>query len=472
MHSLFAILLILALVFAASARTPCTDDVQCDEVSVCWYDYQCYTIEELQPDLKQSSFGIVVAAYSFTQCIFSPLFGYWSNRIGQVRLPMIIGFLIMAFGNLVYLSLQYWEGYHLYVMMFSRLVAGAGSGNMSLLRAYASTASLSKDRSKAIACVSGGIAIGSMIGPGLQLLFTPLGAEGITVFGLKIDIYTSPAILCLVLNTIGLLIVQFAFVEKNIQLEERKEEEGDDKPKKKLISPCIIALLVCVATRFTQQFINTTVESLDAAFTMMMFSFEKEEAVAMNATMHTISGAIAAAMYLGFIFTGVRKYIKTRVYTVISLMIPLIWMLSTYPYNFYSNHVKAMTNGSDANCDFSKYSWCADMTTVPIWAYYTGFILVFGVSFSIMNITNTTLFSKVVGPRPQGTYQGVYQMAGSFGRMLAPLLMSATYTFYGPRVPWLILIGNFITVITAWILLRDKMVPFEKYEAKRVQPVV
>ena len=47
--------------------------------------------------------------------------------------------------------------------------------------------------------------------------------------------------------------------------------------------------------------------SIDASYSMMMFSFEKEEAVAMNATMHTISGAIAAALYLCFIFTGVRK---------------------------------------------------------------------------------------------------------------------------------------------------------------------
>ncbi|UMM34430.1 hypothetical protein L5515_007511 [Caenorhabditis briggsae] len=418
----------------------------------------------LQPDLKQSSFGIVVAAYSFTQCIFSPFFGYWSNNISQVRLPMIIGFIIMAFGNLVYLSLQFWNDHYLYVMMFSRLIAGAGSGNMSLLRAYASTASTSKDRSKAIVCVSGGIAIGSMVGPALQLLFTPLGAEGITTLGLKIDIYTAPALLCLVINTIGLLIVQLAFVEKQIILDSADSSAEEDVPKKKLINPCMIAISVCIMTRFTQQFINTTVESIDVAFTMMMFSFEKEKAVAMNATMHTIFGAIASVLYLSFIFTGIRKY---------DLVIPLVWMLSTYPYNFYKDNVKPMINvvfeGSDANCDFTKYTWCEDLTTVPIWAYYAGFIMMFGVSFSIINITNTTLYSKVVGPRPQGTYQGFYQMAGSFGRMIAPLLMSATYTFFGPRIPWFILIGNFVVVIAAWIVLRKKMVPFDEYEANRVR---
>lgn len=36
--------------------------------------------------------------------------------------------------------------------------------------------------------------------------------------------------------------------------------------------------------------------------------------------------------------------------------------------------------------------------------YYIGFIMVFGVAFSFMNITVTTLFSKVIGPRPQVSY--------------------------------------------------------------------
>ncbi|CAI2357435.1 unnamed protein product [Caenorhabditis sp. 36 PRJEB53466] len=430
----------------------------------------------LKPDVKQSSFGIVVALYSFSQCICSPVFGYWSNRIGQVRLPLIVGFIIMACGNLTYLSLQYWSDHHLYVMMAARLIAGAGTGNMSLLRAYASTASTSKDRSRAIACVSGGIAIGSMIGPGLQLLFSPLGAEGFTICGLTISIYTSPALFCLFLNGLGLLIVQFAFEEKYIIAMEKNVEKGNENDEKKgkvsskLANPDIIALLVCVFTRFSQIFLNTTIESIGSAYTMMMFSFEKEEAVTANAGIHTVSGAIAASMYICFIFTGVRKYIKNRVFTVISLVIPLIWMFGTYPYSFYSDNVKLMVNGSHADCDIEKYAWCADLPTIPAWIYFGGFVLVFGVSFSFMNITVTTLFSKVVGPRPQGTYQGVYQMAGSFGRMIAPLLMSTTYTMFGPTLPWQILIVNFIVIIAAWLILRERMVPFEKYEAKRVEP--
>lgn len=345
---------------------------------------------------------------------------------------------------------------------------------MSLLRAYASTASTSKDRSRAIACVSGGIALGTMMGPGLQLLFSPLGENGINILGLNISIYTSPALFCLILNVTGLLIVKLAFVEKYIINHGKnivQDEENGEKKIKKLASPDFIAILLCIITRFSQIFLNTTIESIGSAYTMMMFGLEKEESVSINAGVHTVAGSIAAFMFICFIFTGVRRYMKNRVFTFISLSIPLVWLIATYPYKFYSDHVQLMTNGSNANCDTEKYSWCTDLTKVNEYVYYIGFIMVFGVAFSFMNITVTTLFSKVIGPRPQGTYQGVYQMAGSFGRMLAPLLMSYVYTLYGPSIPWLILIVNLVVLISAWIILRVRMVPFEKYETKKIEPL-
>ncbi|UMM42486.1 hypothetical protein L5515_018301 [Caenorhabditis briggsae] len=427
----------------------------------------------LKPDVKQGSFGVVVALYSVSQCICSVGFGWWSNKLGQVRLPLLVGFVIMAFGNLTYLSLQYWSDHHLYVMMVARFVAGGGTGNMSLLRAYAATASTLKDRSRAIAFVSGGIALGTMIGPGLQLLFAPLGADGITILGLTISIYTSPALFCLMLNGLGLLIVQFAFEEKYIIKHEKESKEdfekGEQKPKK-LASPDLIAILLCVFTRFLQIFLNTTTESIGSAYLMMMFSYEKEEAVTINAGIHTIAGTIAATMFICFIFTKIREYVRIRVCTLISLIIPLIWLIATYPYSFYSEYVKIQANGSNADCDLNKYSWCADQPTVPKYVYIIGYVLVFGVAYTIMNITVTTLYSKVVGPRPQGTYQGVYQTAGSFGRMLAPLLMSYTYTVFGPSVPWLVLIISYILLIALWIVLRERMVPFDKYKAKKIKP--
>ncbi|CAB3400347.1 unnamed protein product [Caenorhabditis bovis] len=419
----------------------------------------------LQHDVKQNDFGIVVALYSFSQCVCSPLFGYWSNKIKEVRLPLIVGFCIMAFGNLFYLSLQFWNNYHLYVMMAARFTAGAGTGNMSLLRAYVSTASNSHDRSRAIAFVSGGIALGSMLGPALQILFSTLGAEGVDILGFNLSIYTSPALFCLILNIFGLSIVIFLFNEKNTSMKRTNSDDGEVN-ESKFDRPDNLALFVCIATRFIQIFLTTTIESIGSAYSMMMFSFEKEEAVEMNAISHTVGGVIAALLYVSFIFTNIRKYLKMRLFTVLSITISLFWFVSTYPYPFYSQTVKISVNGSDADCDSQKYNWCETLTRVPIWNYYSGYVIVFGTAFSILNITTTTLFSKIIGQRPQGTYQGFYQMSGSVGRLTAPIMMSATYTLYGPKVPWVISMLLFSIVILMWIVFRNRMIPFDKRQAR------
>ncbi|EPB78316.1 hypothetical protein ANCCEY_02618 [Ancylostoma ceylanicum] len=163
--------------------------------------------------------------------------------LSRVRIPLLAGFCFMMAGNTLYLSLQFFAPADVaIVMMVARFVAGCGTGNMSLLRAYASTSSCKADRARAIACVSGGIATGTLIGPGpfhllpiliaillwiihfplinptnsaFQLFFTPLGPDGIYVLPFyRLNIYNSPALFSLLLNIAGFLVMFFAFEEK------------------------------------------------------------------------------------------------------------------------------------------------------------------------------------------------------------------------------------------------------------------
>lgn len=94
----------------------------------------------------------------------------------------------MAVGNLLYLSVELVPVVAMpYIMMIARFITGSGTGlirfffvfffliivcsssfagNAALFRTYAASASTIEDRSRAISCVTGGIAIGTMIGPG------------------------------------------------------------------------------------------------------------------------------------------------------------------------------------------------------------------------------------------------------------------------------------------------------------------
>ncbi|EYB99258.1 hypothetical protein Y032_0124g1248 [Ancylostoma ceylanicum] len=101
--------------------------------------------------------------------------------------------------------------------------------------------------------------------------------------------------------------------------------------------------------------------------------------------------------------------------------------------------------------------------------YYPFYVLVFGFAVSVMNIAVTTLYSEIIGPRRQGTLQGVFQLAGSIGRTVAPLLTSLLYSEFGPQVPWITDILLICSTIALWILFRNKMVPLQFGSANMVR---
>uniref|UniRef100_A0A7I4Y7J8 MFS domain-containing protein n=1 Tax=Haemonchus contortus TaxID=6289 RepID=A0A7I4Y7J8_HAECO len=415
-------------------------------------------LRKLNPQIVETEYGYIVAMYSLGQCISAPTFGYWSNRIEQVRIPLLTGFVMMMIGNSIYFSLQFFDpSIVAIVMMIARFTTGSGTGNMALLRAYASTSSLKTDRSRAIACVSGGVATGTLIGPAFQLLFTPLGSDGIYILPFyQLNIYNAPALFALLLNILGFMLIMYAFEESYdvLHSEAAKETAG-------LPSPCMIAVLVCVITRFVQVFSATTIETLGSPFSMLMFSFNKEEAVAANSAAHLAAGVVGVILYVVFIFFDLSKWVPPRISTICSISIYGGLFLFTLPWPFLPGHVEPAANGSDFGCYTERFTWCNGLTGVSKWVYYPFYVSVFGVAASILNIAVTTLYSEIIGPRRQGTFQGVFQMASSNGRLFAPLITSMLYTKYGPVAPWSLDIILVCIIVVLWTLFRRKMVPLK-----------
>lgn len=119
----------------------------------------------------------------------------------------------MLIGNAIYIVIElvpnkkYW-------LLLSRLITGFGSSNISLLKAYTAASSNSSDRSRSIAFVTGGIAVGMFLGPAFQLFFIPLSYPGIKLpFGLSLQMYNAPAYSACLLNVICILSVKFFFRE-------------------------------------------------------------------------------------------------------------------------------------------------------------------------------------------------------------------------------------------------------------------
>lgn len=72
--------------------------------------------------------GYVVAANPLAQMLFSPLVGWWGNRRGSVRLPMIITLALFTLASGVYSAIEIIPWDHKTVMVASRFLIGVSSG--------------------------------------------------------------------------------------------------------------------------------------------------------------------------------------------------------------------------------------------------------------------------------------------------------------------------------------------------------
>ena len=75
-------------------------------------------------------YSTVVAVNPLAQVIFSPLFGFWHNRIQKVRPIGFVASAVFIVGNLIYsiLSLVPSENGRYGLLLLSRFLTGAASG--------------------------------------------------------------------------------------------------------------------------------------------------------------------------------------------------------------------------------------------------------------------------------------------------------------------------------------------------------
>jgi ceroid-lipofuscinosis MFS transporter 7 len=132
-----------------------------------------YYILQLAPNNTEAFYGILIAVYSLAQVISSPLVGWFSNCMGgRVRLILIGLEAFMMVGNCLYFLVELFpREWARILLMIARFFVGIGMANIGLLKSYVSVASTSEDRSKAIALLTSGHALGTTFGPGSDTKF-------------------------------------------------------------------------------------------------------------------------------------------------------------------------------------------------------------------------------------------------------------------------------------------------------------
>uniref|UniRef100_A0A914CRI9 Major facilitator superfamily (MFS) profile domain-containing protein n=1 Tax=Acrobeloides nanus TaxID=290746 RepID=A0A914CRI9_9BILA len=151
------------------------DAVQYSMVIVSMWPY----LNKIDPSATATFFGFIMAAFSLGQAISSPLFGFWMNKVKSVRPPLTISMFTMMLANLTYASIELFpQKDRKYVMLLARFAAGFAAGDVAVMRAYSATASMPKDRPRAVVLSSATYTLGVTFGPAIPVIFSPLGYPG------------------------------------------------------------------------------------------------------------------------------------------------------------------------------------------------------------------------------------------------------------------------------------------------------
>ena len=130
--------------------------------------------------------GALVAAFSVSQLVSAPAWGWMSDRYGR-RPAILFGLLVSAVAYVIFAFAG-----SIWLLLVSRVIQGLGGGTIGVVQAYVADISLEKDRAKALGWLSAVTSLGAVVGPAIGSILVRVG--GYTAPGL------GSAILCVLVS--------------------------------------------------------------------------------------------------------------------------------------------------------------------------------------------------------------------------------------------------------------------------------
>lgn len=332
--------------------------------------------------MGESAIGIIIAVYSLTQFIFTPLIGGYSDRHGRRRIILITLFL----NALGYIIFAYSHSFTM--LLISRVVAGIGGSSIGVALAYTADLTTKEERSKGMGFM--GVAFG------LGFVFGPLIGGWLAEYGYFITGIGSASF------SILALILSFFLLRESLPPEKRNMDA-----KRKLFD----------AAGFINVITKPVTGIVIILFFLVIFSV---------ANIHG-TFALLANQYYGL--TDLHVGYLFAILGTVSVIIQGVFIgRLTKRYT----DVQIIAGGS--------FFLTLGLGLLPYGTNFTGLILVcvllsFGTG-SLQPIL-LGLISKVTSEKEQGTVLGVNQSASSFGRMLGPLWGGFSFEYLGYEIPFL-----------------------------------
>ncbi|KAM4537229.1 major facilitator superfamily domain-containing protein 8 isoform 2-T2 [Odontesthes bonariensis] len=440
-------------------------------------------LQKIDSSADASFLGWMVAAYSLGQMVASPIFGLWSNHRLR-REPLVCSIFINLSANIYYAYAYLPKTNNKYHLLMSRVFVGFGAGNVAVVRSYVAGATSLKERTGAMANMSACQALGFILGPALQACLSFIGEQGVTVnfIDLHLNMYTTPALLAAVFGLINILLVLLVLKEhhvdedgKHVRAINYTSEDGVAIIEESAESIDQMAVLTSNILFFIVMFIFAVFETISTPLSMDMFAWTRREAVLYNGI---IMCGIGFESILVFVVVKVAAHrFGDRPVLLVGFFIAFCGFLILLPWgNHYpkiqwadlknNSLVSRMfaatvaTNGTlePTGCPYEQ-TWCQYTPAIHLAQYISSDILI-GVGYPACNVMSYTLYSKILGPTPQGVYMGWLTASGSGARTLGPVFVSHVYTLLGPRWAFSLICSMVVGAVIILISTYHRLIAF------------
>ncbi|XP_032290420.1 major facilitator superfamily domain-containing protein 8 isoform X2 [Drosophila virilis] len=431
-------------------------------------------LSELDPSAGKEFMGMIVAANPLGQMIFSPIFGWWGNKLGTIRLPLLLSLALFTLASALYSSLELVDNVK-YWMLASRFLIGVSSANIALCRSYLSAATRLSERTHAVSMVSLAQVLGFIIGPGLQALVTPLGRSGHVWFWgtMHVNMYTASGWIN-VLMSMGnfVMFLPGIFKEHKIAAREIMVMQGgtSERDTWKAIKPNYYSAWTLIVAFFVLVFNFVLLETLGTSLTMDMFAWTNDEALYYMGIFMATAAIISLVTFV--LIEPLCKLFAERFVLIwggFSLMV--VGRLLYIPWGpdppklavaFNASANLTIDNPIYLGCPPTQ-DWCPQLPALTLTQFIIGFALT-SVGYPIGVTLIQTIFSKVLGPRPQGVWMGMMTGAGCLSRVMGPVFVGSIYTRLGTY--WTFGFTSIMMLISMiWLLCSNRvLIPptFEK----------
>lgn len=452
-------------------------------------------LDKLDPKAGKEFMGLVVAANPLGQMIFSPLFGYWQNKSGSMRIPLLCSLITFSVASGIYSSLELIPSHVKYWMLGSRFLIGVSSANIAVCRSYLSSATRLSERTGAVSMISLAQVMGFIVGPALQAAVTPLGSQGFRILwgSVILNMYTAAGWINVLMGVANIIMfMPFVFEERKVAAREIMVMQGKSSEKEtwKAMKPDYVSAWTLIVAFFVLVFNFVILETLGTSLTMDQFGWSKEQALWYMGLLLSVGAVIACVTFVA-IKPLCRMFPEEHVLVWGGFFLMVLGRVLYIPWGpdppkiaeVYNITIPLGPHGTNNslydNADSEIYlgcpktqEWCGVTPALTLSQFLIGFGLT-SVGYPLGVTLIQTIFSKILGPRPQGVWMGMMTGAGCLSRVLGPVCVGSIYTRLGTY--WTFgMTGAMMMISMVWLLLfRKRLIPpvVEKHPPVEMQPL-